>query len=89
MKYSATIQFKETRAQWTLTTVKRADGKGYTNFGLEAASFDEAISKARELFRTETAKATGIFAELVRGEPESIIITQEAPREHRTVKWDE
>lgn len=88
MKYSATIQFKDTKAQWTVTQVRRADGKGYTNFGLEAASFDDAIVKTREKFQSETAKATGIFAELVRGEPEMIIITQEAPRESRTVKWD-
>ncbi len=88
MKYSATIQFKDTKAQWTLTQIRRADGKGYTNFGLEAASFDEAISKTREKFQIETGKLGGIFAELVRGEPELIFISQEEPREHRTVKWD-
>lgn len=88
-KYSATIQFKETRAQWTLTTVKRADGKGYSAYGLEAENFDEAVAKTRDLFRAQTAKETGDFSELVSGEPETIIIMQEEPREVRTVKWDE
>ena len=89
MKFSAMVQYPN-RTQWTMTHVKRADGKGFTNYGLEAASWDDAIRALPALYR-KGRKAHGEIADLLAGDsaPDFVLLSCEDPREHRTIKWSD
>ena len=92
MKFCAMVQFPAPgRAQWTLTQVKRDDGKGFTGYGLEADSWDEAIRKLPKLYRDARAGADKDIAELFTGDsdPEFVLLSCDDPREHRTIKWSD
>jgi hypothetical protein len=51
--FSATVQYKETRAQFTISSIPRKDGKGNTMFGIKARSFDDAMTKALAMYNAK------------------------------------
>jgi len=91
-KFSATIQFKKTRAQWIVSQVERDDGKGYTSYGITADDWHDAMTQAVALFhkgRKDADDADDDFALLLEGgEPELIILSQENGG-CRVVAWPE
>lgn len=88
-KYAATIQFvPPTRAQWTITSVKREDGQGYTTYGLESVDWGTAIKDSFALFTKMKKEAENSeFGMLVDFEPDFLILSQEEPSRHEAIAW--
>lgn len=85
--YSATVQFKTTKAQWTISLTKRADGKGYTPYSIDAADEIAAEAGARAIY-ADLVKGGGEVAALAaRGEEEFLILSCLEPRRVRIVSW--
>lgn len=83
--YSATIQYKETKGQWTISLVKRTDGKGYTPYSIEAMDDADAEAKARALYASLIRKNEPMLADP--GNEELILLVCPEPRHAWTVNW--
>jgi len=88
MKFAATVQFKESRAQWTVSQARRSDGMGFTNYGIDATDWNDATTQAVTLFHKGRAdSADAEFGMLLDGTPDFILLSCEAPRESRVIQW--